>query len=156
MGACLWHGTITAQRWAMPCPKCTRAGAVIDTDALGQTVIRCRSCGPFLMPTSHGGTGMEWPIDLRTLPPDDGAPIDPADTARQCLTEGCFRKVGPRSRHCHRCAADAAQRTHTCAEPGCGTIIPHRASRCPPCARERIRRNLAARARARRAQGKQR
>jgi hypothetical protein len=148
MGATLWSGLLTAERYALACPSCGNNTARIDCDSLGRTIVLC-DCRrePFLMPLTIGGHGSAWPIDLSAAlaTPDDHRPRvsrkgklrDP--DARRCRWEdegGCERAVGPRSNYCGVHSRLAAARRFPCSEPGCPNLRSARAMRCTECTRQ--------------------
>lgn len=148
---CLWHGTLTARRYQLACPRCGQmAGA--DCDELGRTLVICPcSSAAFLMPLMVGGQGLAWPIDLGNLPiePEEYEIRKPG--VRRCGWEDCPRAVGPRSNYCGRCSPIAAAQRFPCPELGCNNTRSAKASRCQSCARKRHRRQIDAAARAARA-----
>jgi len=147
MGAALWHGTITALRHALACPRCSHLAGV-DHDGIGRTIVICGRCGTFPMPLTVGGNGPAWPVDVAGLAHEAEDFVPRSTTARRCIGfDGaeCFRAVGPRSIRCSSCAKLAGAVRLPCVEPECSNTRGPRADRCAACARERIRHKTAER-----------
>lgn len=134
----LWHGTLTARRYAMVCPYCQRDGATVDCDSMGRTMIDCAChAAPFPMPRTNVKAGdviPAWRVDLSpaevsTVDPRPPKPVEIwiVDAASPNHPKP-VRRRGRRTRTTNR-----VLRGKPCPTEDCGRVCGPKAKYCNKC-----------------------